>query len=124
MTPPTAPERCPTCDREGCGKEAAYAAYQASEAGDDTLPLAMAMIAAERECLDLEVEAKHARRAREAVARRRAFNELRSAAAQWAKVAPLIERLRAECGEPPFRGRIPSLIECAAAILAATEATP
>ena len=104
MTPPTTPERCPTCDRDTCGKASAYAAYQASTASDDTLSLAMAMIAAERECLDLEVEAECARRARKAAARLRAFDELKAAAAQWAKVAPLIERLRAVDAEANARG--------------------
>lgn len=48
-----------------------------------------------------------------------------SAAARWRKVAPLIERLRAVCGDPLFTGRRPQLADCAAAILAATqEPTP
>ena len=46
-------------------------------------------------------------------------------ATRWRKVAPLIERLRAVCGDPPFTGRRPQLADCAAAILAATqEPTP
>lgn len=87
-------EGCPTCDREGCRSAAAVAAYQDAPAGVDLLPLAIALIDTERECLDAEIDGKRARRARDVAERNRAFEELRTAAARWAKVAPLIERLR------------------------------
>lgn len=88
------PERCPTCDREGCRRAAAVAAYQASRAGDDALPLALDLVRTERECLDLEVEVKRQRRAREVAEEWRAFCDMRLAASKWARVEPLIERLR------------------------------
>lgn len=106
MTPADLPaaERCPTCDREGCRRAAAVAAYQDAPAGVDLLPLVIALIDTERECLDAEIDGKRARRARDVAERKRAFEELRTAAARWAKVAPLIERLRAIDTEANARG--------------------
>lgn len=124
MTPPTAPEQCPTCDREGCNKAAAYAAYQGSTTGCDALRLAVALIEAERVCQEASAEAARTRRARDVAERKRAFDEMRTAAAQWAKVAPLIERLRDEVGSRDVYRSPYDLIDAVHFLLAATEATP
>lgn len=125
MTPPTAPERCPTCDREGCNKAAAYAAYQESTTGCDALRLAVALIEAERACQEASAEAARTRRAQDVAERKRAFDEMRTAAAQWAKVAPLIERLREarDAIDLGVGGRDRFCV-AALALLAATEAAP
>lgn len=125
MTPADLPaaERCPTCDREGYRRAAAVAAYQDAPAGVDLLPLVIALIDTERECLDAEIDGKRARRARDVAERKRAFEELRTAAARWAKVAPLIEALHQasmiEAGDPMH------VVDAAMELLAATqEPTP
>lgn len=89
----------------------------------DLLPLAIALIDTERECLDAEIDGKRARRARDVAERKRAFEELRTAAARWAKVAPLIEALHQasmiEAGDPMH------VVDAAMELLAATqEPTP
>jgi hypothetical protein len=124
VTPADLPaaERCPTCDREGCRRAAAVAAYQDAPAGVDLLPLVIALIDTERECLDAEIDGKRARRARDVAERKRAFEELRTAAARWAKVAPLIEELRRVSIND---GDDPQELEALRnELIAATEATP
>ncbi len=128
--------RCPTCDREGCNKTAAYAAYQGSTTGCDALRLAVALIEAERACQEASAEAARTRRAQDVAERKRAFDEMRSAAAKWAAVVPLIERLRKATKvarhdyatdddatiDPRVTGH--EMIDAVANLLAANEATP
>ena len=99
MTPPTAPERCPTCDREGCPRPAAVAAFQATTPAtgpDDVLAAAIAIIDAEATCLAAAAygrESRRAHRIKERAANKQAFVEMRADAARWRKVAPLIDEL-------------------------------
>ena len=90
---------CPTCDREGCPRPAAVAAYQGTTPlanPDDVLAAAIAMIDAEAACLAAAAYGRESRRARriaERAANKQAFDEMRADATRWRKVAPLIERL-------------------------------
>ena len=91
--------RCPTCDREGCPRPAAVAAYQGTTPlanPDDVLAAAIAMIDAEAACLAAAAYGRESRRARriaERAANKQAFVEMRTDAARWRKVAPLIANL-------------------------------
>jgi len=99
VTPADLPaaERCPTCDREGCGYH---------ERRDE--PWCLTKSRAHDDCDAHRVDW----RARALAAE--------PAAARWAKVAPLIERLR-----HTRRNTKPGLVvEAIDALLAATEATP
>lgn len=142
MTPPTAPERCPTCDRDECAA-AATAALVASLTipvtpgengcacygefsrshnpsrgceihgtdGSAALEAAWAAERAAREDCHAHRKDWHA----EAIANR-------TAAVQWAKVAPLIEALR-DCSIND--GDDPQELEALRnELIAATEATP
>ncbi len=122
-------DRCPTCDREGCPRPAAVAAYQATTPTanpDDVLAAAIAMIDAEAACLAAAAYGRESRRARriaKRAANRQAFAEMRAAAARWRKVAPLIEALHQasmiEAGDPMH------VVDAAMELLAATqEPTP
>ena len=107
MTPPTAPERCPTCDR----LRPASPREKIREWARSDLTL--------REIEERDgmcIESGSSMCAPRAVDwRARAL----AAEAQWAKVAPLIERLR------EVRHRKPGLaVDALDALLAATEATP
>lgn len=140
MTPPA--ERCPTCDREECAVAAAaalvvsltipvtpgengcacYGEFSRSHNpsrgceihgtdGSAALEAAWAAERAAREDCHAHRKDWHA----EAIANR-------TAAAQWAKVAPLIERLRvATQADDDDPGDVNHAL---AALLAATEATP
>lgn len=165
MTPPTAPERCPTCDREACPKLlpaehteecrsdcprcvaiddchahrvdwrardiAAEADAQqwrnavdgSQEPGDPVIRAIAALLACTY--LDkLPTPPDDDFRRELAVAARIAHDKRRAAAAQWAKVAPLIERLRAAVGSRDVYRSPYDLIDAVHFILAATEATP
>ncbi len=122
-------DRCPTCDREGCPRPAAVAAYQATTPTanpDDVLAAAIAMIDAEAACLAAAAYGRESRRARriaKRAANRQAFAEMRADAARWRKVAPLIEALHQasmiEAGDPMH------VVDAAMELLAATqEPTP
>ena len=121
-------DRCPTCDREGCPRPAAVAAYQATAPAtgpDAVLAAAIAMIDAEAACLAAAAfgrESRRARRIAERAANKQAFDEMRADAARWRKVAPLIERLRdvnRECDDAT------AVVSAAIDLLAATqEPTP
>ena len=125
--------RCPTCDREGCPRPAAVAAYQATTpaAGpDDVLAAAIAMLAAEATCLAAAAygrESRRAHRIKERAANKQAFVEMRTDAARWRKVAPLIERLaddvrrRELIARAEFDRRVSDTVTD---LLAATESTP
>ena len=121
MTPPTAPERCPTCDKP-----------KGDQARADAHPLAkqwsawIAMVPGQqrplrwRDVADAQAADQPGMciesQCQPADWRARAY-AAEDAAAQWAKVAPLIERLR----WPKSPRDEEQLV---AAILAATEATP
>ena len=76
--------RCPTCDREGCPRPAAVAAYQGTTPlanPDDVLAAAIAMIDAEAACLAAAAYGRESRRARriaERAANKQAFDEMRA----------------------------------------------
>ena len=121
--------RCPTCDREGCPRPAAVAAFQATTPAtgpDDVLAAAIAIIDAEATCLAAAAygrESRRAHRIKERAANKQAFVEMRADAARWRKVAPLIEALHQasmiEAGDPMH------VVDAAMELLAATqEPTP
>ena len=121
--------RCPTCDREGCPRPAAVAAYQGTTPlanPDDVLAAAIAMIDAEAACLAAAAygrESRRARRTKERAANKQAFAEMRADATRWRKVAPLIEALHQasmiEAGDPMH------VVDAAMELLAAAqEPTP
>ena len=123
---------CPTCDREGCPRPAAVAAYQGTTPlanPDDVLAAAIAMIDAEAACLAAAAYGRESRRARriaERAANKQAFDEMRADATRWRKVAPLIERLaddvrrRELIARAEFDRRVSDTVT---ALLAATEST-
>jgi len=126
--------RCPTCDREGCPRPAAVAAYQGTTPlanPDDVLAAAIAMIDAEAACLAAAAygrESRRARRTKERVANKQAFAEMRADATRWRKVAPLIERLADDVRRRELIARAKfdrRIIDTVTALLAATqEPTP
>ena len=126
------PDRCPTCDREGCPRPAAVAAYQATTPAanpDDVLAAAIAMIDAEAACLAAAAygrESRRDRRIKEHATNKQAFAEMRAAAARWRKVAPLIERLADDVRRRELIARAEfdrRIIDTVTALLAATQET-
>ena len=108
-------DRCPTCDREGCPRPAAVAAYQSSRADGDELAKAIAMIDAEGKCIAASMASRDARRRERAASMTR---RIVGDAAKWRKVEPLIERLCAfEDGPTDLR----DLLTVALDVLAATK---